>query len=418
MILLSHPTGNEFVRHAARAFVGATMLGEFHTGVSWNPDGWLHSRLPAKLQAELGRRAYAPEVRPLIRNHPLREAGRLLSQVMGWKSLTRHETGPCSIDGVFQDLDRRVARRLRRVAGFSAVYAYEDGAAFSFAAARATGVKTIYDLPIGYWRAGQKVFKEEAEREPEWACTLTGTLDSPAKLERKDEELRLADAIVVASSFTKSTLAQMPGLNAPIHVVPYGAPAVARQPREASRNGPLRVMFAGSLTQRKGVSYFLKACEMMRGAVEVTIVGRKPTDQCAPLEAAVKKHRYIVSVPHHEMLAEMARQDVLVFPSLFEGFGLVILEAMAQGVPVITTEATAGPEVITDGEDGFLVPIRDANAIAVKLDQLATDRERLRAMSVAAHAKAARLGWANYRAGLVAAVKSVVAPAPAKLVAA
>jgi glycosyltransferase involved in cell wall biosynthesis len=116
------------------------------------------------------------------------------------------------------------------------------------------------------------------------------------------------------------------------------------------------------------------------------------------------------------MLAEMARQDVLVFPSLFEGFGLVILEAMAQGVPVITTEATAGPEVITEGEDGFIVPIRDANAIAARLDQLATDRERLRAMSVAAHAKAARLGWENYRAGLVAAVKSVVAPAPAGLV--
>jgi glycosyltransferase involved in cell wall biosynthesis len=410
MVLLSHPTGNEFVRHAARAFVGASMLGEFHTGVSWNPDGWMHGLLPAKLRAELGRRAYAPEVRPLIKNHPLRETGRLLSQTLGWKSLTRHETGPCSIDGVFRDLDRRVARRLRCVAGFSAVYAYEDGAEFSFAAARQAGVKTIYDLPIGYWRAGQNVFKEESLREPEWACTLTGTLDSAAKLERKDQELRLADAIVVASSFTKSTLAEMPELKAPVFVVPYGAPPVAKQARVASRNGPLRVMFAGSLTQRKGVSYFLKACELMRGAVEVTIVGRKPTDQCAPLEAALKRHRYIVSVPHHEMLAEMSRQDVLVFPSLFEGFGLVILEAMAQGVPVITTEATAGPEVITEGEDGFIVPIRDAAAIAAHLDRLSSDRELLRAMSEAAHAKAARLGWEHYREGLVSAVKTAITP--------
>jgi len=412
MVLLSHPTGNEFVRHAARAFADSSMLGEFHTGVSWNPDGWMHGLLPARLRAELGRRSYAPEVRPFVKNHPLREAGRLLSQTFGWKSLTRHETGPCSIDGVFRDLDRRVARRLHRVGGFSALYAYEDGAAFAFAAARAEGVKTVYDLPIGYWRAGQKVFKDEAEREPRWACTLTGTLDSAAKLERKDEELRLADAIVVASSFTKSTLAQMPGLSAPVHVVPYGAPPVAEDVRPASKNGPLRVMFAGSLTQRKGVSYFLKACELMRGAVEVTIVGRKPTDQCVPLEAALKKHRYIVSVPHHEMLSEMARQDVLVFPSLFEGFGLVILEAMAQGVPVITTEATAGPEVITEGEDGFIVPIRDAFAIAAHLDRLSLDRELLRAMSVAAHAKAARLGWEHYRRGLVSAVRSVIKPNP------
>lgn len=411
MLLLSHPTGNEFVRHAVRALNDAQLLGEFHTGVSWNPDGGLNSLLPARLRAELGRRSYLPELRPLIRNHPWREAGRLAAQVLGLRGLTRQETGMCSVDAVFQDLDRRVARRLRHVGGFNGVYAYEDGAEFSFRSARAAGLNCFYDLPIGYWRASRTMFREEAEREPEWACTLTGNLDSNSKLERKDEELRLASAVVVASSFTRKTLEEMPGLKAPVFVVPYGAPPVdTMKIKEPNLKGPLRVMFAGSLTQRKGVSYFLKACELMKDAVEVTIVGRKSTEDCRPLEAALRKHRYIVSVPHHEMLAEMSRQDVLVFPSLFEGFGLVILEAMAQGVPVITTLNTAGPEVITEGEDGFIVPIRDAQAIATKLDLLAGNRRRLWDMAEAARKKAASLGWENYRRGLVDVIQQASRP--------
>ncbi|MBI3881235.1 MAG: glycosyltransferase family 4 protein [Verrucomicrobia bacterium] len=415
MLLLSHPTGNEFVRHAARAFNDANVLGEFHTGVSWNPHSAVNAFLPRRLRAELGRRSFAPELRPHIHNHPWREAGRLAGQALGIRALIHHESGPCSVDAVFRDLDRRVARRLRHVGGFTGLYAYEDGAEFSFRAAQAAGLKCFYDLPIGYWRAARDLFREESEREPEWACTLTGNLDSNAKLERKDEELRLASVVVVASSFTRRTLERMTDLRAPIVVVPYGAPPVdTMKVKEPNLKGPLRVMFAGSLTQRKGVSYFLKACELMKSAVEVTIVGRKSTDECRPLEDALNRHRYIASVPHAEMLAEMARQDVLVFPSLFEGFGLVILEAMAQGVPVITTSHTAGPEVITEGEDGFLVPIRDAQAIAEKLELLAADRRRLWDMAEAARRKAAKLGWEHYRRGLVAAVQpesSAVRPA-------
>src|SRR5262249_32261440 len=147
---------------------------------------------------------------------------------------SRHETGPFSIDSVFRALDKKVAQRLRKndppsqgsgAAGtVRAIYAYEDGALESFRAAHARELKRIYDLPIGYWQVGQRIFAEEAEREPEWAPTLTGMLDSADKLARKNDELRLATRVVVASTFTKRTLAGSP-CTAQIDVVPYGAPS-------------------------------------------------------------------------------------------------------------------------------------------------------------------------------------------------
>ena len=404
MLLFSHPFGNNHAHQAALAVQEAGLLAELWTSFHWTPGNRAERWLPAALARQFGRRAFPPAVRDRIHMAPLREVGRMLApRLPGGRWLDRHETGPCSVDGVFRAMDRTVARRLRRLAGtktLGGVYAYEDGAAATFREARRQGLRCFYDLPIGYWRAGRAIFDEEAEREPAWAPTLTGRADSPAKLARKDEELSAADAVFVASTFTRQTLGSAPGLRAPVHVVPYGAPPVPDDlpPPAARGQGPLRVFFAGSLGQRKGLSYLLEAVRRFDASqVELTLLGHKTVENCAPLDAAVRAHRWIPSLPHAEVLAEMARQDVLVFPSLFEGFGLVILEAMSRGLPVIATAHTAGPDVIDDGTDGFLVPIRSADAIAEKLDSLLVQPGQLLDMKHAARRKAAALGWEAHR---------------------
>ena len=405
MILLSHPIGNEFVRHALEAFDRAGMLGEFWTAISWNPNASINRFLPKSAGERLRRRSFSESIRARTRTAPFREMVRLLAGAIGIES--EHKAGVFSIDAVFRELDRKVAERLRKINDCRAVYAYEDGALESFHTARDRGLKRIYDLPIGYWRVGQKIFAEEKEREPKWAATLTGALDSTEKLARKDDELRLADRVIVASSFTKRTLADAP-LTAKIDIVPYGAPrAISDEIKKPS--GRLKVLFAGSLGQRKGLSYLLKAIDRLTNSVELTLLGRKASSGCAPLEEAVRKHRWIPTLSHDGMLREMQNQDVLVLPSLFEGFGLVILEAMAQGVAVITTEHTAGPDVIQNDLDGFIIPIRSAEAIAEKLDLLANDPERLMSIKTAAKSKAASLGWENYRQRLVEVAREVIA---------
>lgn len=404
MLLLSYPIGNVFSREAALALEAEGLLAEFWTGVNWRRGSLADRLLPGRFTRQLRRRALPPALQPRVRTAPWREIGRLLGGGLpGGRWLTRPETGPCSVDGVFRALDRRVARRLEHARGLSGVYAYEDGAAATFAAAGRLGLKRFYDLPIGYWRAGHAIYAEEAEREPLWAPTLTGRGDSPAKLARKDEELALADTVFVASAFTRQTLAGAGARS--VYVIPYGAPEVS--PAEpAPAGGKLRVLFAGSLGQRKGLSYLLDAAGRLGEHVELTLLGAKTVTGCAPLDAATRAHRWIPSLPHPEVLAEMSRQDVLVFPSLFEGFGLVMLEAMSRGLPVIATAHTAAPEVLTEGEDGFVIPIRSADAIAEKLEWLIRDRPRLAAMKIAARRKAATLTWENYRRGIVQAVEA------------
>ena len=135
-----------------------------------------------------------------------------------------------------------------------------------------------------------------------------------------------------------------------VMVIPYGSPdSLPSLPKAPKENGTasspkLRVLFVGSLGQRKGLSYLFAACRQVKGAVSLTVIGRKPEEPCPALDRELESIRWIPSCPHPEILAEMAAHDVFVFPSLFEGFGLVLLEAMAMGLPVITTAHTAGPE--------------------------------------------------------------------------
>ena len=171
MILFSHPTGNANVRHAAQALEEAGLLGEFWTCVSWNPETPINRLIPARLRSQLCRRALPELLRGKVRHVPWREAGRMLASSRGIRALTGHESGIFSIDAVYRSLDRNVARRVARGAAITGVYAYEDGASETFAAAKARGLKCLYDLPIGYWRAAHALYAEEREREPQWAGT-------------------------------------------------------------------------------------------------------------------------------------------------------------------------------------------------------------------------------------------------------
>ena len=137
-------------------------------------------------------------------------------------------------------------------------------------------------------------------------------------------------------------------------------------------------------------------------------MGARPLVECPPLDRELGRVRYIPSCSHREVLAEMASHDVFVFPSLFEGFGLVLLEAMAMGLPIITTPHTAGPDLITDGVEGFIVPIRSSAAIAEKLDELRRDPARRAAMSEQARVRARQFTWENYGRTLAESVSNLV----------
>lgn len=393
MILSNHPTGNENVRQAALALAETGQLFEFWTCVGSELSMDKHGGLVGMLKRAFMRRALPREVSSRTRYVPVSEVLRLA----GARTIGNILRNRPSIDSVYRGLDRVASRRIRIARGLSSVFGYEDGSLSMFRAAREGGLKKIYELPMGYWRAWREMLNDERAISPEWASTLQGTEDSEDKLLRKECELDLADVVLVASDFARRTLEVHGRCRAPIHVLPYGVSVTLAEPVLNRKGDPLKVVYVGALTQRKGVSYLFEAVRQIRKHVEVLIIGAAPSSPCKPLSNALKGVRWIPTASHSVVLQEVRRCDVLVLPSLFEGFGLVILEALSQGVTVVTTENTGGADVLTDGRDGFIVPIRSVDGIRERLAMLIESPALLENMRREALATARRSSWTEYR---------------------
>ena len=412
MLILSHPTGNANVRAAASGLNNAGILKEFHTSIATYPGNLFYKLSKIGPLAEIGRRSYDPLLEPITKMWPWREIGRMLATKTGIRSLVKHEKGFFSVDAVYQAQDKRTASIIKTEgqSELTGVYAYEDGATYSFLEAKKVGLLCFYDLPIGYWRAARRLLESEKSRWPEWLPTLTGFSDSEQKLVGKDAELEIADCIFVASTFTADTLKDYPGKLPEIKVIPYGFPAVG--PERAYdfhlKKRKLKLLFVGGLSQRKGIADLFAAAEELKDQVELTVVGHKSANDCPALDAALLNCNWIPTLPHAEVLKLMRDFDVFVFPSLFEGFGLVITEAMSQGTPVLTTERTAGPDLIVHGENGWLVKAGSTidlkNAIVYLLDH----PEELEKAGKKAREAAIARPWAVYGGELAEAVKSML----------
>jgi glycosyltransferase involved in cell wall biosynthesis len=101
-------------------------------------------------------------------------------------------------------------------------------------------------------------------------------------------------------------------------------------------------------------------------------------------------------LPHDKLASIMSQSDVFVFPSYFEGFALVLLEAMAAGLPVLTTTATAAPDIVTEGRDGFVVPPGDVDAFIEKMTFCLNNRDWIAEMGPRARATAEKFSWDAY----------------------
>ena len=407
-LIFSHPTGNANVRAAAVGFQKANLLSRFYTTLATFENDFFDQLSRIGPLSELKRRSYDLSLQSRTEMWPWKEVGRLISMKTGLNSFIKKESGIFSVDAVYRNLDARVSNSLSKASkkGVSAVYAYEDGAALSFARAKELGLQCYYDLPIGYWKTAQRLLKIEQEKWPEWANTLTALSDSQAKLQRKDLELTMADRIFVASQFTASTLKDFGKPLPQIEVIPYGYPKVEnnRIYRSLAGNKKLKLLFVGLLDQRKGIANLFAAVEPLKNYIDLTIVGLKTTENCIPLNNALKSHNWISNLPHANILKLMKEHDALVFPSLFEGFGLVITEAMSQGTPVITTERTAGPDLITNNENGWLVEAGSTDALAGVFESLLAKPEQLAEAGKAASYSASLRPWEVYGKELATAL--------------
>ncbi|MBY0359177.1 MAG: glycosyltransferase family 4 protein [Candidatus Obscuribacterales bacterium] len=407
---------NSNVQQSAAALAEASLLQSFHTTLAFSKNDVFIRLLNNGLKSQFLRRTF-PINHNLIITHPAREFCRLALQRVGAKFLPAEENSPFSIDSVGRDFDRSVAHYLTESLTKShhdikAVYGYEDFSYQTFKTAKNFGLKTMYELCIPFWQTTNSILKEEAERLPEWAQTIRGLKDSSFKLERKTKELELADTILCISNFVERSIPPELKKNKNCLVVDFGCPDIAPPPlRQANKQAPLRLLFAGTLTQRKGLADIFAACKLLkRKDIELIVMGAPAADMDF-YRKQFPEFIYEPPGPQARVFEIMRHCDVFVLPSLSEGRGLVQLEAMANRMPLITTANATGDDLIQEGKTGFLVPIRSPESLAEKFNWFADHRDETAAMGNQARDSVLNWSWSRYRQQIVAAAKQVICDA-------
>ncbi len=225
------------------------------------------------------------------------------------------------------------------------------------------------------------------------------------------EEPRMAAHILVASSFTRDTLIEHGTPAAAITVIPYGVDCARFSPSPEPRrtDAKLRLLFVGRINQRKGIRYLLEALRLLgRTDVHLTVCGRVVDDLeiFKPFAAQVEIRP---NVNQSELLAAYREADLFVFPSVAEGFGQVLLESLACGLPVLSTTHTAAPDLIEDGVQGWIVAPARPDLLAERIAWACAHRRELAQMRAAARARAEAFPWQRFRSGVVAAFEGFLA---------
>lgn len=267
----------------------------------------------------------------------------------------------------------------------------------TFERCQAGGGTTILDYPLARLDYCSELLAEEAVLRPDFADTIIGpaTLQPPdEQLRRISHEVQLADAVVVGSAFAAASFREHVDERR-LHVVPYGVDNHRFFPARAPRSGRrLRVLFAGQISQRKGIGYALDAIRLLDpDRFELTLVG--PVVGSGSGLCRYESLFEHASVRPDEMPDVYRRADVLVLPSLVEGSALVVLEAMASGLPVVVTD-NVGADAVRDGVEGFVVPIRSPEAIASRLEDLERDTDLCDQIGERARRRALGFGWTTF----------------------
>lgn len=272
-------------------------------------------------------------------------------------------------------------------------YGFSGDSLEQLRAAREAGLWTIVEQIIAPRDLLQRLMQEEEASFPEWRQETEGDRFAGAFAERERAEWAAADLVVCGSDFVRREVLGASQGQAHCIVVPYGVDRRFAAPPRRRHDEPLRILTVGASGLRKGTPYVLQAARQLAGKATFRLVG--PCGVPPPVKACLAEALELFdAVPRAEIVRHYAWADVFLLPSLCEGSATVVYEALAAGLPVVTTENTG--TVVRDGHEGFIVPIRRPDAIASAIESLDRDRGLLQKMSERATRRAADFDLASY----------------------
>lgn len=349
----------------------------------WMPDG--------RVKKFLRKRYYKPLDSRQVRRHPLPAALMQIATRLSQSSINNYRW----VLWFNAQFDDWVASHLPEFGNLA--FGYESSSMYTFRRAKELGIPRVLYQPVACAELAEKLLQEERQCFPKLADTLRYSWFPEGELDRRREERELADAIICASDFTRQSLLEM-GVEADrIFVEPYGVDQEVFSP-SADKFSQFSVVWASSNTQTKGIGYLLEALARKPvPGIELVVAGNPSGIDAISLYEGQVRARRLGHITREELGQVMRRCHVHVYPTLLDGFGRNIIEAMSSGLPVITTPNCAGPDLIEDGVTGFIIPIRDVDAICEKLAWIYDNPQEAIEMGRRARERVAALTEPDYR---------------------
>jgi glycosyltransferase involved in cell wall biosynthesis len=407
-VLLAHPGSGPFVRQSVEALDQYGLLDRFATTLISKPGSvWqqaadrLAQLVGIDLYSALSRRPSPAVDSDKLVAHPLREIVRTLASRLDRRGVVTDVIW----DWMTKDFDRWSASLIGE--GTSAVYGYEYNALALFGRAAQLGIPRILDVPCAEHEYVSDLIEREIRQFPELerpyekrARRLRAT-----RTARRRDELTHATLVVANSQFTVESYRSAGIDTSNFRVVPLGAPDVAADTSVPDSGQTLRMVFAGAFSITKGAHVLSEAMKAVGSAhlCRVDVYGEVllPSRVIRDLPSQLVLHG---RVGQAQLFAAMVRADVLVQPSLSDGFGMVVAEAMAHGLPVIASRHVGAAALIEHGVNGLVVAPGDSCSLAEAIAWCQDHRVELRDMRPAARAAAAARPWSRYRQELAAVV--------------
>jgi glycosyltransferase involved in cell wall biosynthesis len=248
-----------------------------------------------------------------------------------------------------------------------------------FRAAQKQGIRTVLNHATGPVREWVKIMEPEYER-AKLKLTDFCPYDA-AYFAREDEEYELTDIHCAASSVVRDQLIVLGIAPEKIWTVPYGADSAIFHPAKREPHGDFRIVFAGLAGLRKGVRCLLKALEITEPDCPWRLDfygGTLPEvkEDLATYRGKIPLH-FHGAISQRELSAAFQQGDVLVLPSIEEGFGLVVPQALACGIPAIVSESVGAKDLLRHRDNGSIFPVQNVESLAAELKWWSQNRKTL-----------------------------------------
>lgn len=267
-------------------------------------------------------------------------------------------------------------------------------------------------MPVGIWyptwhyNDARSLMEREALLHPHLVDTLQDHSQSDSQLAEFDRNLSQASLVFGLSRAHSESLAR--GGVPRDRIVTIGLGVDTKRfsvpDRMRARVGPMQILFTGQISQRKGIQHLLQAAQDFGDQIAITMVGRQVGE--IPSAAIPNNVRIFPSVSQEALARIYHQAEVYCLPSIFDAFGLTLLEAMASGLPVIGSDNTAAPDILGESEGTAGVTFRagDQEDFNRQVDWALSNRAQLGRMGLVARRIAESCDWTNWERSVLSLV--------------